>query len=604
MSKITPLGRLFFGSVALLLTMLTGFVSAQPSMGLGYQPKYTADFEHFDYSNAAAPKGGDLVLAGFGTFETLNPYLLKGLSAEGLGGLVFETLMEKSLDEPFSMYGLLAEDIDLAADGLSVQFRLNPKARFSDGSSVTAEDVKFSFDILKSDKAHPQFRLYWGDVTEAVVLNKGTIRFDFARKNPELHLTLGELPVFSRAWVGDKTFDKVVQNKPIASGPYQVAKFETGKYIRYQKNPNYWAKDLNVRKGFYNFDSVTFKYYKDMTVSLEAFKAGEFEFQLENHSKRWARDYQGSKFEQGVIKKETVSHSNNAGMQGFVFNLRRERFQDRRVRRAITLAFDFAWSNKNLFYGQYVRCDSYFSNTELAADKGKPQGAELALLEPFRDRLPAEIFAEKSQPPVSGNPRQLRKNLRQAKKLLTEAGWKIKQGQLVSGSGERFKFEFLLAQKGFERILAPFARNLKKLGITMNYRTVDTSLYQRRADTFDYDMMVVSYGQSQSPGNELKNMFHSSSAEQNGSRNYMGLKDPVVDALLDKIIYAKNRADLKIAAQALDRVLMYGEYLLPNWYIDKHRIAYWNKFAYPKTLPLYFSATDWMLKTWWFSEKI
>jgi len=603
MSKITPLGRLFFGSVALVLTLLSGFVSAQPSMGLGYQPKYAADFEHFDYSNPQAPKGGDLVLAGFGTFETLNPYLLKGLSAEGLGGLVFETLMEKSLDEPFSMYGLLAEDIDLAADGLSVQFRLNPKARFSDGSPVTAEDVKFSFDTLKSDKAHPQFRLYWGDVTEAVVLNKGTIRFDFARKNPELHLTLGELPVFSRAWVGDKVFDKVVQNKPIASGPYQVAKFETGKYIHYQKNPNYWAKDLNVRKGFYNFDSVTFKYYKDMTVALEAFKAGEFDFQLENHSKRWARDYQGSKFEQGVIKKETVSHSNNAGMQGFVFNLRRERFQDRRVRRAITLAFDFAWSNKNLFYGQYVRCDSYFSNTELAADKGKPQGAELALLEPFRDRLPTELFGEKSQPPVSGNPRQLRNNLRQAKKLLIAAGWKIKQGRLVNAEGQVFDFEFLLAQKGFERILAPFARNLKKLGIKMNYRTVDTSLYQRRADTFDYDMMVVSYGQSQSPGNELKNMFHSNSAEQNGSRNYMGLQDPVVDALLDKIIYANSRAELVVAAHALDRVLMYGDYLLPNWYIDQHRIAYWNKFAYPKTLPLYFSATDWMLKSWWSTEK-
>jgi len=603
MSKITPLGRLFFGSVALLLTLLPGFVAAQPSMGLGYTPKYAVGFDHFDYSNAVAPKGGDLVLAGFGTFETLNPYLLKGLSAEGLGGLVFETLMEKSLDEPFSMYGLLAEDIDLAADGLSVQFHLNPMARFSDGSSVTAEDVKFSFDTLKSEQAHPQFRLYWGDVTEAVVLDERTIRFDFARKNPELHLTLGELPVFSRAWAGDKTFDKVVQSKPIASGPYQVAKFETGKYIRYQKNPNYWAKDLNVRKGFYNFDSVTFKYYKDMTVALEAFKAGEFDFQLENHSKRWARDYQGSKFKQGVINKETVSHSNNAGMQGFVFNLRRERFQDRGVRRAITLAFDFAWSNKNLFYGQYVRCDSYFSNTELAADKGKPMGDELALLEPFRDRLPAEVFAEKSQPPVSDNSRQLRKNLRQAKKLLTEAGWKIKQGRLVNAKGQVFEFEFLLAQKGFERILAPFARNLKKLGIKMNYRTVDTSLYQRRADTFDYDMMVVSYGQSQSPGNELKNMFHSNSANQNGSRNYMGLKDPVVDELLDKIIYAKNRAELKVAAQALDRVLMYGDYLLPNWYIDQHRIAYWNKFAYPKTLPLYFSATDWMLKTWWSNEK-
>ncbi|MDQ7014915.1 MAG: extracellular solute-binding protein [Gammaproteobacteria bacterium] len=603
MLKITPLSRLFFGSVALLLSLLPSLLLAQASMGLGYSPKYAAGFDHFDYSNPNAPQGGELVLAGFGTFETLNPYLLKGLSAEGLNGLVFETLLEKSLDEPFSMYGLLAEDIELAADGLSVQFRLNAKARFSNGDPVTAEDVKFSFDTLRSDQAHPQFRLYWGDIKQAVVLDKRNIRFDFARKNPELHLILGELPVFSRAWVGDKAFDKVVQVKPIGSGPYRVVKLETGKYIRYEKNPDYWGKNLNSRRGFYNFDSVMFKYYKDMTVALEAFKAGEFDFQLENHSKRWARDYDGSKFKQGLIKKETVSHSNNAGMQGFVFNSRREVFQDRRVRRALTLAFDFDWSNKNLFYGQYVRCDSYFSNTELAADAGKPQGAELALLNEFRDQLPAAVFAEKSQPPVSSNRRQLRNNLRQAKKLLTAAGWKIKQGQLVNENGKVFEFEFLLAQKGFERILAPFARNLKKLGIQMNYRTVDTSLYQRRADTFDFDMMVVSYGQSQSPGNELKAMFHSSSADQKGSRNYMGLKDPVVDALLDNIIYAKNRAELKVAAQALDRVLMQGEYLLPNWYIDTHRIAYWNKFAYPKTLPLYFSATDWMLKTWWSTEK-
>jgi len=396
---------------------------------MGYEPKYPADFSHFDYGSADAQKGGEIVLYGLGTFDSLNPYLLKGISAEGLGSLVFESLLEKSLDEPFSMYGLIAEDFYLAEDGLSATYHINPAARFSNGKPVTAEDVKFSFDTLMSEKAHPQYRFYYADVKQAVVVNDKTIRFDFKRVNPELHLIVGSIPVFSKAWLGGKDFDKVSEIKPISSGPYIVDSFSLGKQITLKRNPDYWAKDLSVRKGMYNFDEVVYKYYKDTTVALEAFKAGEFEFFFENHSKRWARDHVGPKYDSGEIKKTQLKHQNNAGMQGFVFNTRRDLFKDRRVRRALTLAMDFEWSNSHLFYNQYVRNESYFSNSELASS-GLPKGDELKLLEPYRDKLPKEVFTEVWEAPTTKKPSSLRKNLRQAKKLLADAGWRIKDGVL------------------------------------------------------------------------------------------------------------------------------------------------------------------------------
>ncbi|MEF3193839.1 MAG: extracellular solute-binding protein, partial [Halothiobacillaceae bacterium] len=339
--------------------------SAAPALALGYAPAYPDGFTHFRYVNPNAPKGGELVLSAFGSFDSLNPFLLKGLSAAGLGLLVFESLLEKSLDEPFSMYGLLAEDVSLAEDGLSVTFRLRPQARFSDGTSVRAQDVKFSFDTLRSDKAHPMFRFYWADVERAEVLDMRTVRFVFKRRNPELHLILGEMPVLSEKWVDGRPFDQLARVAPIGSGPYVVEAFDWGKQIHYRRNPDYWGRDLPVRRGMFNFDRVTFKYYKDRTVSLEAFKAGEFDIFFENHSKRWARDHEGPRYASGEIKKVAILHHNNAGMQGIVFNTRRPLFADRRVREALGLAMDFEWSNRNLFYGQYTRCDSYFSNSEL-----------------------------------------------------------------------------------------------------------------------------------------------------------------------------------------------------------------------------------------------
>jgi len=567
-------------------------------MGMGYEPKYPADFSHFDYVNPGARKGGELVLSGLGTFDSLNPFLLKGISADGLGILVFESLLEKSLDEPFSEYGLLADDFVLAEDGLSVVFHINPRARFSNGKPVKADDVKFSFDTLMSKAAHPQFRIYYDDIDSAVVLDDLTVRFNFKRKNRELHMIIGEISIFSREWLGDGGFEKTDDTPPISSGPYIIDSYERGKYIRYKRNPDYWGADLPVRKGTYNFDRVTYKYYKDSTIALEAFKAGEFDFFFENYSKRWARSHTGPKYESGEIQKTELAHSNNAGMQGFVFNIRREKFKDVRVRRALALAYDFSWANKHLFYNQYVRCYSYFSNSELASS-GLPAGKELELLDQYREQLPEELFTRVWTPPTTDQAGALRSNLKRARDLLKEAGWGIKDGVLKNINGETFTVDVLLVQKGFDRIFAPYARNLKKLGIEMLYRTVDSSLYKRRIDTFDYDMVVTSYPASMSPGNELGNLFHSQAASTKGSRNLSGINDPVVDALIEKVINSEKREGLVTASRALDRVLLFGEYLVPNWYINKHRIAYRNFFEFPETLPLYYDPISLLIKTWW-----
>ncbi|MDH5784651.1 MAG: extracellular solute-binding protein [Chromatiales bacterium] len=591
--------RQFFALLFAASIVYSGQLPAASSQAMGYTPKYLDGFSHFDYVNPDAPKGGELVLSSVGSFDSFNPYILKGIAAEGLSPLMFETLMVSSMDEPFSQYGLLAEDATLAADKLSVTFRLRKNARFNDGSAVLADDVKFSFDSLISDKGHPQYRFYYGDIQRVVVVDERTVRFEFSRQNPELHLLAGQIPIFSRNWVGEKPFDKVAMEQPIASGPYLIEKYDLGKNITYRLNPHYWGSDLNVRRGMFNFERITYKYYRDFTVALEAFKAGEFAFNHEYNSKKWARDYNGPKFRDGRITKTLLKHSNNAGMQGFVFNLRREKFQDKRVRRAITLALDFEWSNRQLFYNQYEQCYSYFSNSELAA-RGLPEGDELALLQPYRSQLPPEIFTQIWRPATTATPSSLRQNLRQAKTLLKDAGWEYRDGTLRNERGDPFRFDVVLSQKGFERIIAPFARNLGKLGIEVEYRTVDTALYKRRLDEFDFDMVVGAFGQSQSPGNELKGLFHSSSADQTGTRNLFGIKDPVVDALVDRVIYAKNRDELITATHALDRVLLHGEYLVPHWFIGSHRVAYWSgRFDQPETLPLYYDATSWVVTTWW-----
>jgi len=584
-----------------LLLYLPANSYALPAMGMGYEPKYPANYEHFDYVNPDALKRGTLTMMGLGTFDSLNPYLLKGITADGLGLLVFESLLEKSLDEPFSEYGLIADDFYLADDGLSATFHINPLARFSNGDAITADDVKYSFDTLMSKVAHPQFRVYYADVKSATVIDYLTIRFDFRKKNRELHMIIGEIPIFSKKWAGDLAFDETSDVRPIASGPYLVEKYDRGKSIDYVRNPDYWAKDLPVRKGMFNFDRIKYKYYKDSTIALEAFKAGEFDFFFENYSKRWARSHNGPRYESGEIVKTELTHQNNAGMQGFVFNTRRDKFKDVRVRRALSLAYDFEWANDKLFYNQYVRADSYFSNSELAA-RGVPEGEEFALLEKYRDQLPPEIFTRRWEPATTVPPDSLRKNLIKARDLLAEAGWTIQDGVLKNQQGDVFTLDILLVQNGFDRIIAPYAHNLKKLGIETTYRKVDSSLYKRRIDTFEFDMVVHSFPSSVSPGNELMNMFHSSSAKMNGSRNLPGISSPVVDALVSAIIQATNRQQVVTASRALDRVLLYGEYLVPNWYINVHRVAYWDKFGIPDKQPLYYDPVSWMLKAWWIKQ--
>ncbi|HEX19752.1 MAG TPA: ABC transporter substrate-binding protein [Acidiferrobacteraceae bacterium] len=582
---------------AALCLLASPSLFAGSSAALGYTPKYKPGFSHFEYVNPRAPKGGEIIISGFGNYDSFNPFILKGVAADRLSGLVFEPMMVQSNDEPYSVYAHIARDIKLAPNKLSVTFLLDPRARFSDGSPVTADDVKFTFDIIRK-KGHPFYKFFWANIKRAVILGKRKIRFDFTQRNPELHLIVAKMAIFSRKWVGKNDFAKHSDVIPIGSGPYIVDAYKLGRMVSYKRNPNYWARNLNTRRGMFNFDRIKIKYYRDSTAELEGLKAGEYDFKHVLHSKKWARDYRGPQFESGRIKKENVKHQNNSGMQGFVFNLRKEIFKDRRVRKAISLAFDFSWSNKNLFYNQYKRCYSYFSNSELASS-GLPKGLELQILNKYRKYLRKEIFTTEWRPPSTDQPGQLRKNLLEAKQLLQQAGWYIEDGVLRNKKGLKMEFEFLLAQPGFERILGPYAHNLRKLGIIVNYRTVDLSLYVRRAKSFEFDMLVSSFRQSQSPGNEQFNYWHSKTANEKGSRNIIGIQDPAVDALVKEVIQAPNRKYLVAASRALDRVLLHGEYLVPNWYIETFRIAYWDKFGRPKKLPKYYDATDWVLSSWW-----
>jgi len=563
--------------------------------------KYPKGFERFDYTSPRAKSGGTLVLHDLGSFEKMNPFTLKGAAPQGLTSYVFETLAVPSLDEPFAEYGLIASDIELAADKKSVTFTLNPKARFSDGSPVTAEDVKYSLDTLKSDQAHPFYQMYFHDIEGAEIVDQLKIRFRFARPNRELHMIATQLPVLSKRFYAANPFNptdgKGAMTVPVGTGPYRVAEVLPGKSITYKKNPDYWAKDLAVRKGMFNFDTIVIKYFKDPVVSLEAFKAGEFDCMLVNISKQWNRDLTGRRFDAGELVKQTFPHKNNAGMQGFVFNTRKPLFNDRLVRRALGLAFDFEWTNKTLFFSQYTRSTSYFSNSSYAA-KGLPGADELKLLEPFRSQLPPEVYPLPLTPPSTDPPASLRANMQEAKGLLEQAGWTIKGGVLVNGQGERFRFEILLADTTFERVIAPYVANLHKLGIEVAYRTIDPALYADRVKNFDFDMVVTTYGQSQSPGNEQRDYWTATAADRKGSKNLAGIKTAVVDSLVDAIIYAQTQEQLTAACRALDRVLWHGYYVVPNWYLPNHRLAYAAKLKHPEKLPLYYNPEQ-LLDTWW-----
>ncbi len=581
----------------------SGFVHG---MALGASPKYPPDFSHFSYVNPNAPLGGELKLSAMGTFDKLNPFTLKGIAARGVMDLMFESLTIGSLDEPMSAYGLLAKDMQLARDRMSITFRLRPEARFSNGDAVTAEDVKFSFDTLRSKSASPIWRNYWADVREAVVVDPLTIRFNFARKNRELHMIVGAVPVFSKKWGSqqgvDKPFEQWIQDHPIATGPYVIDRVDLGKSIRFKRQANYWAEAIPTRRGQFRFETVSFRYYKDEFARIEAFKAGEFDFVHENAAKNWARSYIGSRFAKGELVKTELANSNAQGMQAFYFNIRQPKFQDVRVRQAIGLALDYEWMNRQLFYNQYKRSYSYFTNTVMAAT-GEPTAEELKLLEPLRSQLQPAVFGPVPMPPNTNPPQSLRENLREARRLLGEAGWTYRDGALRNAQGQPLEFEVLLATRTWERIIAPFARNLAKLGISVKVRVTDSSLYKKRVDDYDYDMIVHWYLSSQSPGNELVFRFMSQAAKEPGADNFIGIQDPVVDRLVQRILSVESREELIVAARAFDRVMRHGYYAIPHWHNNVHRISYRRGLARPSVLPDYYHSEDWALAAWWWEAK-
>lgn len=582
--------------LSLCVLVCSAGVVAQPQHAMTLYdevPKYSSDFTHFDYTNPDAPKGGTLRLAGLNGFDSLNPFIPKGNAGDQIG-LLYDTLTYHSADEPFTEYGLLAERIEKADDNSFVRFYLNPKARFNDGEPVTAADVLFTFNTLL-EKGHPLYRHYYADVAAVVVENPLQVRFDFKHtENRELPLILGQLQILPKHWWAERDFSKTSLAAPLGSGPYRLVRVDAGRSLRYERVDNWWAKDLPVSRGQYNFDTIHIDYYRDMSVALEAFKAGQFDFNLEYSAKDWATGYNSPALRSGKIIKKDIKNHNPVGMQGFTFNTRKAMFQDPRVRQAIGLLFDFEWTNKQLFYSSYIRTQSFFANSELAAS-GLPSAAELAILEPLRGSIPEEVFTQEYHTPVSDGSGIIRDRRLEAWRLLQEAGYRIENDQMVNAAGEPLEFEFIIAQANLERVLLPFKRNLAELGIELTIRRTDVSQYINRMRSRDFDMTSSIWSQSNSPGNEQRDFWHSSSVDNPGSRNFIGLKDPAIDTLVEGLINAPSRASLINYARALDRVLLWGHYVIPNYYIDTWRIAHWQHLAQPQQAPLY----DYGLMTWW-----
>ena len=590
---------LFLAVVFLLVPLPQGAVAditSAHAIAMHGTPKYPPGFKHFDYVNPDAPKGGDLRLYSLGGFDNFMPWLPKGTAAAGVGEYLYDTLTVRSLDEPFSEYGLLAETIEWPEDRRWVTFTLRKEARFADGQPVRAEDVVWTFQKLR-DEGEPFYAYYYGDVENVEALSERKVKFTFKPgDNRELVMIVGQLPVMPKHYWQDKDFADATLVPPLGSGPYRVKSFKPGKRVVYERRDDYWARDLPVMRGRYNFDRVIQEYYLDETVALEAFKRGDYDWRTETNSKLWATAYTGDAFDEHRLITEEVPHSNPAGMQGFVFNTRRPVFQDPVLREAITYAFDFEWSNKNLFYGQYRRSRSYFQNSDLAAE-GLPDEDQLALLEPLRKDLPPRVFTESYQPPHSDGSGRPRENLRHAQKLLIDAGYQIRNGKLYTPGGEPVAFEFLLYRPAFERIVLPFARNLKTLGIDANVVRVDQSQFVQRLRRFNFDMIVGGWGQSTSPGNEQRGFWSCESAKRESSQNYAGVCNPAVDALVDKVIAAQSREALVTRTRALDRALQWGFYVVPNWYAPTHRFAYRAGLSHAP-LPPYVPITG-ALDLWW-----
>ncbi len=588
-----------------LLVMGLGVSNAsagQRSHGLSSfgELKYAKDFTHFAYVNPLAPKGGRMSMIGDSgrtTFDSLNNFILKGDAANGLG-LMFDTLMTRAFDEPDAVYGLVAESAQVAEDKMSVTFWLRPEAKFSDGTDVRAKDIVFSFEILK-EKGHPQYLISLKDVVKAEALDELTVRYTFTGTTVrDLPLVVAELPVLSAKYYSSVDFSKTTLDPPLGSGPYQVKDLKAGTFITYVRREDYWGKDLPVNRGRFNFNELRFEYFRDRTAELHNLLSGNYDLREEFTSVDWATAYNVPPVKDGRIIRATFPDDRPSGAQGFFINTRLEKFKDKRVREALGLAFDFEWSNKNLFYGLYKRTASFFENSEMKAS-GLPSEEELALLEPFRDRLPEEVFGKPFTPPVSDASGRDRSLLRRANQLLKEAGWVLKGGKRVNAKGEHLDIEFLTFSPSFERIIGPYVGNLKRLGINGSIRLVDPAQYQRRLKSFSFDMTTTRYSLRLTPGAEMRNYWGSHNAQTEGGFNLSGIEDPVVDALIEKAMAANSRKELLVATRAIDRVLRAGHYWVPHWFKASHNVAYWDKFSYPKVKPKYSRG---IVTTWWFDK--
>jgi microcin C transport system substrate-binding protein len=595
----THLPLRLLGAVIINICLLASgalLADSHPSHGIAMHGdlKYPADFSHYDYVNPQAPKGGTLKQWDMGTFDSFNSFIIKGNVAAGTN-LMYDSLMDQAADEPFSQYGLLAESVIMPEDRRWVTFKLREGARFSDGEPVTAEDVIFTFDILRT-KGSPFYGAYYAGIDRIEAPDPRTVTFHFkGDNNRELPLIVGQASILPKHYWQDHAFDSPSLDIPVGSGPYRIDSFDAGRSITYSLRDDYWGADLPVRRGHNNFRQMRFDYYRDATVALEAFKAGEYDFRLETSSKEWATAYTGPAFDDGRILKQELRNGNPTGMQAFIFNTRRDKFADPRVREALGYAFDFEWTNRNIFYNAYTRTHSFFSNSEMAAAE-LPGPEELALLEPLRDQVPAEVFSKVYRAPTTDGSGNIRGELRQGMRLLQSAGWEFKDNKLVnSDTGEPFRFEILLVQKEFERVIAPMIRNLERMGVGVDIRIIDVSQYINRLRSFDFDMVVGSFPQSSSPGNEQRDFWHSELADMPGTRNLAGIKNPAVDSLVDTLIAAPDRKSLVTAARALDRVLQWNHYVIPQFHIATYRIAYWDRFGMPKVRPTYSLGTD----TWW-----
>lgn len=592
--------------VAAVLIMAIGLLAASLAqanevttahgMAMHGEPLYGPDFSHFNFTNPEAPKGGRIVLGTIGSYDSFNGFIVKGTPAIGTG-LAFETLMTGSQDEAFTYYGSLAETITYPEDRSWVTFDLNPQARWHDGVPITAEDVIWTFNTLR-EKGAPFYRSYYANVADVTALGERTVRFTFQEsENLELPLIMGQLVVLPKHYWETRDFESTTLEPPLGSGPYRIAAFDPGRSITYERVEDWWGADLPVNRGQYNYDRITFEYYRDRTVLFEAFKAGNVDVRVENVSLNWARGYDVPAVERGQIVRDTVPDADAQPMQGWAFNTRRDLFADRRVRQALGYLFDFEWLNKNIFFGLYSRTDSYFENTELAAT-GLPEGEELAVLEPFRGQIPGDVFTSEFSVPETDGSGNIRRELRAALALLREAGWELRDGVMTNAAtGTPFEFEILLNGQTLERVAQPFVRNLQRAGIKASIRIVDVSQFVNRVDRYDFDMVSMLRLQSLSPGNEQRDFWGSAVADVPGGRNLPGIKDPVVDALIELIVAAPDRESLVARTRALDRVLLSGHYVIPQYHNPGTWIAYWDRFGRPADLPRH--GGPGYLTTWW-----